>query len=256
MIHIPVREFEAVLDKTTGANGEPVCFQNDSGETLAMLSSTTRTIGILSGHDHSNSYYGPVSGVPLIYGRKSGFGGYSPADGHRGGRIFEFDLTNRHFKHREVYGEDMDIFPGDPCAQGRWASIQSGHTLIKMHDGRVLDWVVSDGTWRLWNYDPSSTADIFPGDPVAQGRWASIQFGHTLIKMHDGHVLDWVTSDGTWRLWNYDPFSTADIFPGDPCAQERWASIQSGHTLIKMHNGRVLDWAVSDGTWRLWNFAV
>jgi hypothetical protein len=24
--------------------------------------------------------------------------------------------------------------------------------LIPMHDGRVLDWVAGDGSWRLWNY--------------------------------------------------------------------------------------------------------
>ena len=96
-----------------------------------------------------------------------------------------------------------DIFPGTPVAQGQWGSIQAGHRLIEMHGGRVLDWVPGDGTWRLWNYDPTSTADIFPGAPVAQGQWSSIQAGHILIKMHDGRVLDWVQSDGSWRLWNY-----------------------------------------------------
>ena len=73
-----------------------------------------------------------------------------------------------------------------------------------MKDGRVLDWVPSDGSWRLWNYDPSSSSDIFPGRPVAQGQWSSIRQGHALIPMKDGRVLDWVPSEGSWRLWNYD----------------------------------------------------
>jgi hypothetical protein len=127
-----------------------------------------------------------------------------------------------------------DIFPGSPVAQGSWAFIQPGHTLIPMHDGRVLDWIAADGPWRLWNYDPNNTANIFPGSPVAQGRWATIQAGHTLIPMHDGRVLDWVAADGSWRLWSYDPNNTANIFPGSPVAQGRWASIQAGHTLIPM----------------------
>ena len=35
----------------------------------------------------------------------------------------------------------------------RWISLDDDHTLVPMHDGRVLDWT-GDGTWRLWNYDP------------------------------------------------------------------------------------------------------
>jgi hypothetical protein len=211
-----------------------------------------------------------------------------------------------------------DIFPGGPAAQGQWASIGGGHALITMKDGHVLDWVPGDGSWRLWNYDPKSTRDIFPGGPAAQGQWASIRVGHALFRMRDGRVLDYYTTDGTWRLWNYDPASTGDIFPGapnntgkwpdftvsggtanpwddlfvvmndgavldwipmsgywrlvdyvdatdqktgrqfgtfpPPVTNGHWASIGSGHWLVTMSDGNVLDWVWSDGSWRLWKY--
>jgi hypothetical protein len=148
-----------------------------------------------------------------------------------------------------------DVLPGQPVASGKWTSIVTGHVLIPMPDGHVLDWVPVDGTWRLWNYDPASTADVLPGNPVASGKWTSIVAGHLLIPMPDGHhVLDWVPADGTWRLWNYDATSTADVLPGNPVASGKWTSIVTGHTLIVMHDGRVLDWVPADGTWRLWNY--
>jgi Peptidase A4 family len=73
--------------------------------------------------------------------------------------------------------------------------------LVPMHDGRVLDWF-PDGTWRLFNYDPSNKLDCLP-DVVAMGEWISIDNNHTLAPMHDGRVLDW-TGQGAWRLWDYD----------------------------------------------------
>ena len=147
-----------------------------------------------------------------------------------------------------------DCLPGDPVAQGQWQTIRTGHTLVPMHDGLVLDWVPFDGSWRLWNYDPTSTRDCLPGDPVAQGQWQTIRTGHTLVPMHDGLVLDWVPFDGSWRLWNYDPTSPKDCLPGDAVAQGQWESIRIDHTLVPMQDGLVLDWVPFDGSWRLWNY--
>jgi hypothetical protein len=148
-----------------------------------------------------------------------------------------------------------DILPGDPVAAGIWSSITAGHTLIAMHDGKVLDWVPADGSWRLWNYDPSNKADILGGAPVAQGTWKSIREGHTLVPMHDGKVLDWVPANGSWRLWNYDPSNKADVLHGDPVSQGTWKSIFSLHTLIPMIDGNVLDvFEGGQATWRLWKY--
>ena len=149
-----------------------------------------------------------------------------------------------------------DILPGAAVAQGHWNTIVSGHELIPMPDGHVLDWVPGNGTWRLWNYNAASTADVLPGNPVASGTWKTIVTGHKLIPMPDGHVLDWVPGDGTWRLWNYNAASVQDVLPGNPVASGTWKSIVTGHELVVMHDGRVLDWVPGDGTWRLWNYSA
>ena len=153
-----------------------------------------------------------------------------------------------------LYAQSAQIFPEVPAAHGQWATIRSGHILVQMVDGRVLDWFPEDGSWRLWNYDPGHTGDVLPDPAVAQGQWRTIRSGHTLIPMRDGRVLDWVAADGSWRLWNYDPRHTGDVLPDPAVAQGQWRTIRSGHTLIPMRDGRVLDWVAADGSWRLWNY--
>ena len=152
-----------------------------------------------------------------------------------------------------VITADQDCLPGFTVQQGKWSSIDGGHRLIPMHDGKVLDWKPDDGTWLLWNYDPTSK-DCLPGGPVSQGRWESIRDGHCLVPMHDGKVLDWVPDDGTWRLWNYDPANKTDCLPGTPVSHGQWESVRDGHVLVPMKDGKVLDWVPDNGTWRLWNY--
>ena len=83
-----------------------------------------------------------------------------------------------------------------------------------MQDGKLLDWVPADGSWRLWNYDPTYTLDCLPGNPTNQGQWPSMVTGHSLTPMQDGKLLDWVPGDGSWRLWNYDPTNSGECLPG------------------------------------------
>jgi hypothetical protein len=158
-------------------------------------------------------------------------------------RLWRYDAASVH-----------DVLPGGPIASGQWHTIRSGHQLIPMPDGNVLDWVPGDGSWRLWQYDAASVHDVLPGNPLASGDWQTIRSGHQLIPMADKHVLDWVPADGTWRLWNYDAASVHDVLPGAPIASGVWSTIVPGHDLIRMPDGRVLDWVPADGTWRLWNY--
>ncbi len=44
-------------------------------------------MGVFAGHDHDNNYIGPLHGIALAYGQKSGFGSYGNAP--RGARIIE-----------------------------------------------------------------------------------------------------------------------------------------------------------------------
>jgi hypothetical protein len=140
-----------------------------------------------------------------------------------------------------------------PVSQGRWQSVRDGHVLVPMHDGKVLDWVPDDGGWRLWNYVPTNHDDCLPVPAVSHGKWKSVHDGHVLVPMRDGKVIDWVPDDGTWRLWNYVPSNLEDCLPANAVSTGRWTSLDGDHTLVPMHDGRVLDWT-TDGTWRLWNY--
>ncbi len=178
--------------------------------------------------------------------------------------------------------KSADILP-TLQASGKWQSIKSWideqpfppeyktHRLIPMIDGKVLDWgPMEEGKWRLFTYDPTNKADVLPV-LVAQGQWQSIlggtlskkqqaqgQKAHRLIPMCDGPVLDWVPSDGSYRLWDYDPKSASDIFPGDPVAQGQWGADKWGMSggpghLVVMKDGRVLAWTEQNGEWSLWD---
>jgi hypothetical protein len=156
---------------------------------------------------------------------------------------------------------DSDCLPRSAVQHGQWKTIDSGHQLIPMRDGKVLDWKPDDGTWRLWRYDPTH-ADILTGkeelgglvvDPLSHGQWSSIRDGHVLVPMHDGRVLDWVPDSGHWRLWNYDPTNKQDCLPTE-VSHGRWSSVGDGHVLVPMIDGKVIDWVPDNGTWRLWNY--
>ena len=139
------------------------------------------------------------------------------------------------------------------AASGNWSSIRSGHSLVPMFDGRVLDWDTT-GAWNLWNYDPASTSDVLPTS-AGHGTWSTIVSGHTLLPMNDGKVLDWVPGTGDWRLWKYDATSTSDVLPTE-ITYGHWTNTnaQEGDQLVPMVDGHVLDWKASTGSWWLWNY--
>lgn len=170
---------------------------------------------------------------------------FSPSEAASDGRwkLFKYSPENK-----------PDCLQDNLKANGLWKTITVDHKLIVMNDSKVLDWVPSDGSWRLWNYKPDVIFDCLPDEPVGMGKWKSIKSGHELIRMRDGKVLDWVPSDGSWRLWKYQPENTNDCLPGDPEKSGSWKSIKTGHELIKMYDGNVLDWVPSDGTYRLWKY--
>jgi hypothetical protein len=194
---------------------------------------------IFSGNPEWRYYISGYSLIPMPDNMVLGFSG----DGGRW-QLFTYDPKDKN-----------NIFPDPPIKNGKWDSINQYHTLIPMPDGKVLDWVADNGTWRLWNYDPTQP-DILPEPQIAGGTWETIRSGHTLIPMPDGKVLDWVAADGTWRLWQYDHTDKDDIFPGEPIWQGQWPDIQTGHRLIplQVQEHTVLDWVAADGTWRLWRY--
>ena len=169
------------------------------------------------------------------------------------GRVLDWKPEDGTWRLFNYVPTDPDGLKGHLHSQDRWSSVRDGHVLVPMHDGKVLDWTPENGMWRLWNYDPSNHQDCLPAPFVSSGRWKSVGEGHVLVPMHDGKVLDWVPDEGTWRLWNYVPGNHEDCLPGPFVSQGTWGSLDEDHTLVPMHDGRVLDWT-TDGDWRLWNY--
>lgn len=148
-----------------------------------------------------------------------------------------------------------DPLPGPALAEGTWQTIRSGHRLVPLVGGRVLDWEPASGGYRVWRYDPTATGDPFPGDPVVSGTWRTIRTGHELVALSADRVLDWEPANGGYRVWAYDPTLTGavDPLPGAPTTRGSWASVRTGHELLVLPGGAAaLDWEAGSGHFRVW----
>jgi hypothetical protein len=249
VIHRPLKEFASLSNQHNGTLNESVCYDDDTGETLSALLSSGRSITVISGHDHSNSGYGSVSGANLIYGRKTGVGGYKPSDMKLGGRLFQYDFASEVLSHHEVFSTIGDILSDEPVAFGCWSSIRTGHQLIAFSNYGVLDWIPSNGSWRLWKYDPSSLNDIFPGSPIAHGTFSLLPSITQMLYLGGNYLLGWSETDGAWELLQLSSQqSNCSIVS---ISRGYCSTIHKGAFLISLGEGLILDWCPSSSEWRL-----
>ena len=173
--------------------------------------------------------------------------------------------THNIWKYNPALSGQTDPLPGNPVVTGAWSSIRTGHELVYLGKGVVLDWQPLTGAYRLWQYDSSLTGavDPFSSAAITSGTWSSIRTGHKLVYLGPvgggstaDRVLDWEPGTGHYRLWIYDRSVTGngDPFPGSPVTQGTWASVHVGHELISLEGGRVLDWEPQSGHYRVWGF--
>ena len=90
--HIPPMEYMSVwnTEKCAGSRYEDVACWAAGDQFLERVSNIQATV---AGHDHYNDYIGTYKGVDLIYGRKTGYGGYGPEPYLlHGARVFVIDL--------------------------------------------------------------------------------------------------------------------------------------------------------------------
>ena len=199
----------------------------------------------------------PFPGSPVTEGKWG-----SINEGHEliwlGGQALDWEPASGRFRlwDFERNCASKDPFPGDALTSGEWGSIRTGHELVFLGGDRVLDWEPASGNFRVWRYDANARGkgDPFPGDATAKGSWASIRTGHKLIYMYNNRVLDWVPATGEFKIWNYDRNATSDPFPGSAVVQGKWGSINSGHELIYLEQGRLLDWEPASGRYRVWKY--
>ena len=91
-MHIPIKQYAEVWENGTarGFIGEDVCFEQESGETLALFAQCGIQ-AVICGHDHVNDYEGAISGVRLIYGRSTGLHSYGALTLAKGGKLYTFN---------------------------------------------------------------------------------------------------------------------------------------------------------------------
>jgi len=88
---------------------EPPCVPNSDAGLFEAAREKGEMLGMFFGHDHKNSFSGPVEGIELGYCPGCGFAAYG--DGvNRGARVFEFDEADiRRYRTRVLtYGELFD----------------------------------------------------------------------------------------------------------------------------------------------------
>lgn len=169
-------------------------------------------------------------------------------EAHSGGyRVWRYDSSATNSE---------DIFP-TAATEGAWQSIRHPARLVYLGDDQVLEWNPANGAFRVWRYDRRCDGtDPFPGSPIAEGSWESIRSGHELVYCGGDHLLDWVPSSGSYRVFAHDRSAAhdADPFP-TLVASGTWESIRDGHRLIHLEGDRILDWEPGSGGFRIWAYA-
>lgn len=93
--HIPIPEYRDMYNwnQTYNARNEGVnCPKKNTGF-FKSLKTLGNIKAMFCGHDHNNDYGGFFEDVELVYGRKSGYGGYGPDWFQRGARIIKLKET-------------------------------------------------------------------------------------------------------------------------------------------------------------------
>ena len=110
--HIPIPEFIDVWNNNAvyGDKNEKVCCPLfNHGTVINAFLKEGDVSGVFCGHDHNNDYGGWLKGIELVYGRKSGYGGYGPPkDVTRGARVIVLtenydEILEESFVNRENF---------------------------------------------------------------------------------------------------------------------------------------------------------
>ena len=97
--HIPFPEFEQVRKQKTvvGSTEEQVCSPLINSGLFSSFVEMGDVFGVFVGHDHNNDYVGPLAGICLGYGRKTGYASAYHEILPRGARIIELYENEKKF---------------------------------------------------------------------------------------------------------------------------------------------------------------
>jgi 3',5'-cyclic AMP phosphodiesterase CpdA len=128
--HIPIPEYVEMHNwrRSYGHRNEGISCPRKNTELFKTMLKIQNINATFCGHDHDNDNGGFFYGIELIYGRKTGYGGYGPSYFQRGARVIKlketFDsLTNEtSFNYRHyVIQEDLSVVENsDPSWKGTY----------------------------------------------------------------------------------------------------------------------------------------
>jgi hypothetical protein len=141
--------------------------------------------------------------------------------------------------------------PPRPNQSGEF-DIKDDHQLVNLGGKRLLR-VDRSGDYRVFDYD------LTPGSPLlvlphrAEGSFSKFDDSHKLIGLGDGRILDWVPKNGELRVWNYARTSTGGLRLTRGPSSDTWneRNIVSGHELVKVDTGHIIDWIPETGYYRI-----
>lgn len=176
-IHIPIPQFMKVWrdSPTHGSKEETVNCPFLDGTTVVTLRDAGVT-AVYSGHDHNNDYLGPLEGMRLAYGRKSGYGSYGPPGGWlRGARI----ITLREGHDPGLSDTYLRLEDGTAVQQA--SSIKDPNAVQQYFCRPVFFLELVDATWRL-RQCLESEGPQFSSSPDTTGFLAMASTSHTLFQ--------------------------------------------------------------------------
>ena len=103
--HIPVFQYIEIWENgaAVGIQHEKVCNEEEKGAALPEIAKTGGVQAMFVGHDHVNDYSGIHSGVNLVYGRATGFGGYGADKVEKGGTLIEILPDRQTYSYLSVF---------------------------------------------------------------------------------------------------------------------------------------------------------
>lgn len=105
--HIPVYQYKTLWEegRAHGIKHEEVCFEHERGTALPVIAKTNRIQAVFVGHDHVNDFAGIDSGVELVYGRATGYGGYGGEQVEKGAKLIELNPEKGNYSHQTVFAD-------------------------------------------------------------------------------------------------------------------------------------------------------
>jgi 3',5'-cyclic AMP phosphodiesterase CpdA len=110
--HIPIQEYMDMHNWSAsyGLRGEPISCPKKNNGLFRSLLKTGNIKATFCGHDHDNDNGGVFFDVELVYGRKTGYGGYGPDYFQRGARVIVLNEDDADFSYNHfIVQEDGSV---------------------------------------------------------------------------------------------------------------------------------------------------